>query len=961
VPGRTDRQLPGSLVVPGFTRHVIRLRFTRPARFRFFHGGVLMGLLCNVLRDHLPPGLIPVVCEMGRVRYEPGQAYHVGVTRVGGGLPGIEEIAAGVDRVGAARPPAGPLPSLGGNFRVEGTVELPPPDLESQVASLLELDRFTVRFVSPFRQRLPRADERKGRTLMGDGQFDLPHFLKRLYNRVFLLNHGRWPDGDERVVHPAIPAPCHASDLRMLQLDAPVKGQPGGDPDAPEGKTPGGFLGRITAAGVPPEWLPIVVAGQYLHAGSKVHYGFGRYIVEEALSSAADGYQAAETLLQRAAAPAALEDACRHVLDHTTSAGIDGVTPEAFDIAAGRLLSEISRSLLDGSYRPRPLLGIVGAAKPGKLRPLTIPTLADRVAQRAAANVLGEAVDTLLEDASFAYRKGLSRSRAAGAVQEAYERGFRWVLDADIADFFDSVPWQTVEDKLDALYPSEPLVRLLMAWVRAPVVFDGRTVERAQGLPQGAVVSPLLANLYLDELDEELLGRDYRLVRYADDFVVLCRDVDEARRAKNDAEVALRRLGLALNFDKTEITTFEHGFTYLGYLFCRSLVLERRKRDEGAGAEVSEDWVPQASWLARVPFDRVRALASLKGAAEAAVEVVGLDATPEIPEPERFPLYVTDPGARLSARGESLVVEGPGSTKSAFPVTEISHLVLIGRTRATVPLLRRLAVGGVPTFLCRATGELEATVAAAGEEWPLWRRQAIAASDATLRLGFARAVVAAKLHNAATLAVRFRFADASTVSGRLRDLERSCLDQNEPDALRGLEGRGAAIFFAAFGRSLPGGWVFARRRRRPPPDPVNAMLSFGYTMLYHHISTALRAGGLDPRVGLFHAEKGAYHALACDLQEELRWLVDGYVWAAIRRRRVQSGDFRRVEGPGACLMTTEARRRFIAGFEERLLTTFTPAGGSPTTYRGYMARQAVQVRDLVTGRSPGYEPFRLRA
>lgn len=950
---------------PPVSRHLIRLRFTRPAHFKFFHGGVLMGVLAKVLRRHLPDGVIPVVCEMGRVRYEPGDPYHLGLTLVGAERARLPDIAEGLHRIGVRTPGSGPLPTLGGNFEVEGVTELPTPNATELAAALADRDELTLRFVSPLRVPRPRSAEERGGTLMSGASFDLGHLLKRLFNRLFLLANGRWPDGKEREGYPAIPADCVASDLRLLRLDVPLQGTPGGDPDAPGGKTSGGFVGRVTAVGVPPAWHPALVYGQYVHVGKAAHYGLGRYLVEEATPMAADPFQPATPLLAKVADPAVLEEASRHVVAGSVAAGIDGITPEAFQIAAGRLLDGLSHSLCEGAYEPRPLLGIVGTAKPGKLRPLAIPTVTDRVAQRAAVMVLGEAVDSLLEEASFAYRKGLSRSRAAVAIQGAYQQGFRWVLDADIADFFDCVPWQALEDKLEALLPGEPLVHLLMRWVRAPVVFDGRTLERSMGLPQGAVVSPLLANLYLDELDEELLGGNFRLVRYADDFLVLCRDRDEALAAKGACEAALARLGLALREAKTSVTSFEHGFTYLGYLFCRSLVLERERGAAGeAPGPPAESWVPARSWLAQVPFRRVRELvAGGGGTPRPAVALVPLDATPAVDEPERFPLYVVDPATSLHARGGALVIEREGlpAGGAAIPFTELSHLVLVGRTRATVPLLRRLAVAGVPTYLCRASGELEAVVAASGEEWPLWRAQARLADDDGARLAFARAVVAAKLHNAATLAVRFKLEDAATVAARLRDLERSCLDQDAVESLRGLEGRGAAVFFAALGRSLPAGWHFERRARRPPPDPVNAMLSFGYTLLYHHLSTALRAVGLDPRVGLFHQEKGAYHALACDLQEELRWLADAHLWGLISRRRIAPTDFRRVGDGGACLMSTATRQMFITSFEERLLTSFTPPDARPTTYRGFMARQAGQVRDLALGRLAAYEPFRLHA
>ena len=130
----------------------------------------------------------------------------------------------------------------------------------------------------------------------------------------------------------------------------------------------------------------------------------------------------------------------------------------------------------------------------------------------------------------YAYRRGFSRQGAARAIEQAYAEGYRYVLDADIRAFFDRVDWTILFAKLEALYPDEPLVELLRAWIEAPVLFDGRHIERHCGLPQGSPVSPLLANLYLDTFDEELLDQDFRLVRFADDFVVLAKDPESRWR-----------------------------------------------------------------------------------------------------------------------------------------------------------------------------------------------------------------------------------------------------------------------------------------------------------------------------------------------------------------------------------------------------------------------------------------------
>jgi CRISPR-associated protein Cas1 len=608
------------------------------------------------------------------------------------------------------------------------------------------------------------------------------------------------------------------------------------------------------------------------------------------------------------------------------------------------------------------------------VRPLAIPTVRDRVAQRAVAEALSPAIDTLLDDSSYAYRKGFSRAGAARAVERAYAEGYRFVLDADIEDFFDSVPWSRLFEKLAALFPLDPpLLRLLAAWVKAPVVFDGRTLDRTRlrrGLPQGAAVSPLLANLYLDELDEELTREGFRLVRYADNFVVLARDVAEARKAREAAQEALAGLGLALNDEKTALRSLDAGFTYLGYLFVRSLVLEPPPPPEEASGPprplLPED-VPAASWIAQVPLLRLRELIAEGGTGRRRrrVRAVPLAASPPGALPATRPLYVASPDARLRLDRGSLVIERGGGEPRRLPLHELSHAVFFGPVRLTVPLLVSLAEAGVPSFFCHRSGELRAVFSPHGSatDWPLWMAQARCADDETARLRFAREIVAAKLHNQATLAVRFGWHGCDKLAQDLRDLEQRTANPDSLEGLLGLEGRGSALYFAALAGSLPPHWAFRGRQRHPAPDPVNALLSFGYTLLHHHLASALVAAGLNPRIGLFHRERGTHCALASDLQEELRWLVEAEVWDQLSRSRVKPEDFTLpAAGSGSCWMSHELRNRYLADLERRLNGGFTPEGyDEPTTYRLFLADQARQVAQLVRGERSLYRPLRLHA
>lgn len=965
-----------------FQRYLIRLRLTRPVRFHFNHGGVLMGLLCRALGTHdLPAGVVPFACESGRVEFAPGEPYHVGLTLAGDARRLADEgrLREALSRVGAQALGRGwATPRLAGNFGVEAVETLPPPDVSAEAERLRGHNQLTLRFLSPLRVSRPDALKSKGAGFLNQDCFPPALFLERLALRLFLLARGRYPDQGERdELLKTLPEPALSAEQRhLLWLDIPLEGGAEKRDVRPKGYTVGGVVGELTLAGVPEGWLAPLALGQYLHVGEKTHYGLGRYAVAESASPGSDPFRPSRTAFERMQDAALLQASLEHVLSNSKARGADGVAPDDYagfeDISAGQLADELK----SGAYRPAPLLGFVAPKPGGRVRPLVVPAVRDRAAQRAACLLLGPAVETILEDCSYAYRKGFSRAGAARAVERAYDDGYRYVLDADIESFFDAVEWGRLFAKLRALFPFEPLTALIEEWVTAAVVFEGATLRRDRGLPQGIAVAPLLANLYLDELDEELLGRAYRLVRYGDDFVVLCRDLETARRAREDVRRKLQEMGLLLSEEKTLIRTFDEGFDYLGYLFCRALVLERRPEEKTFGGELDPRSIPASSWLARVPFERVRSLVRRQaeggGGAVSAVSlnpnggaVIPLTSTPPqavaTGDTESKPLYVTSFDTALRREGETLTVSRPGDDPVSVPIRSVSHVVCYGGARITVPLLLALGGRGVPVYFCRSTGELKGAFGPPPADWPLWMAQARVASDETARVRFAREVVAAKLHNYAALAVRFKLARSAEVADGLRALERECVNKTTLESLNGVEGRGAAFYFGAARETLAPEWGFAGRRTLPPPDPFNAMLSFGYTLLYQHLSTALVVAGLNPRVGLYHAEHGAYHALASDMQEEFRHLVDAQVWAMINRGEVKPADFYASEdGRYPSLMSRELRRKFISNFERRLASEFTPAGGGRVSYRAFMESQARQLKAWVSGLVALYRPLRTR-
>ena len=284
------------------------------------------------------------------------------------------------------------------------------------------------------------------------------------------------------------------------------------------------------------------------------------------------------TLLRKALATTQLRAAFDRVHDNNGQPGVDGVTVGDFGVQVGLELHTLQAEVLGGHYQPHPLKRL-WLSRPDKApRPIGIPTVRDRVLQTAVAQVINPLLEAEFEECSFAYRQGRSVRMAVERIGVLQRQGFHWVVEADIERFFDRIPHRRLLDELRAVVKDEDLIALVGQWLIAPVQDGSRLLPVTLGVAQGSPLSPLLANLYLDHLDEALLDDNFVLVRYADDFIVLAKSRDRAEAAVELSGAVLHDLGLKLNPLKTRVVNFDTGFQFLGWNFVRSLAVPVRRR-----------------------------------------------------------------------------------------------------------------------------------------------------------------------------------------------------------------------------------------------------------------------------------------------------------------------------------------------------------------------------------------------
>jgi len=239
--------------------------------------------------------------------------------------------------------------------------------------------------------------------------------------------------------------------------------------------------------------------------------------------------------------------------------GADGVTLRRFAERASRQIPALLERVAASTYRAFPLLKIVVEKKAGsaETRTLLVPTVADRVLQTAVARLLSRSFEEEFLECSYGYRPGRSVDRAIARIRKCREMGYVHVVDADIESFFDRVDQDLLLTRLAERHPSEAVMGLVRQWVRARV-WDGRRVYRiGLGVPQGSPISPLLANFFLEEFDRVLEQSGRKLVRYADDFLILARTREDADDALRQTASLLARDNLELKEAKTRVADFE--------------------------------------------------------------------------------------------------------------------------------------------------------------------------------------------------------------------------------------------------------------------------------------------------------------------------------------------------------------------------------------------------------------------
>ena len=287
------------------------------------------------------------------------------------------------------------------------------------------------------------------------------------------------------------------------------------------------------------------------------------------------------TLIDKVYSPKTLKEAVQQVTARKRAPGIDGQTPQAVRQRWEKEIEEVGRLLREGKYQPRPVKRVwIEKAGSRDKRPLGIPTVRDRVVQSALLYVIEPIFEAGFAEHSYGFRPRRSARQAVERVETLLDEERYWVVDADIKGYFDNIPQDQLLERVSEKIADSKVMEMIERFLKQGVMESAKEWRPTEmGTPQGAVLSPLLANIYLDALDHEMAEQGQEMVRYADDLVVLCRSEEEAQSVLGRIEQWMKEAGLSLHSEKTKIVDARErgGFEFLGWHFERGYKWPREK------------------------------------------------------------------------------------------------------------------------------------------------------------------------------------------------------------------------------------------------------------------------------------------------------------------------------------------------------------------------------------------------
>jgi len=680
-----------------------------------------------------------------------------------------------------------------------------------------------------------------------------------------------------------------------------------------------------------------------------------------------------------------LEKAFQKVCDNRGGAGIDGVSAQAFMRDLRRKLQKLILEVMTKQYRASPCK-VVGIPKSnGKTRYLAIPTIRDRILHTAFSQAFVPFFERHFEICSYGYRPRRNYLQAVHKIEKLRDQGYDYVLDADISNYFNNIPQSLLKIELQKYVKCKDLAELIftsfkqMQYHRKVRLFG---TAGNLGVPQGSPLSPVLANMYLDPLDEALMEKGYKIIRYADDFVVLCQTLGDASKALALTNKILSELKLQINAEKTRVTDFDSGFVFLGHFFIGNLVQKLASTDKQLH-ESSWQWDGQ-NYVAEnqkhafsgepieqdhdsINTNHAQLQQHILACEELNEETNTKQSTANLNlnlSNKLRTLYLFKQGSVVHKVAGKIEVRHGGDILQKIPITQLDSIMCFGAIHLTRAVMIESFQNAMPIVLLSQGGCYQGILKPDIAMDKTLHSQQLRSHQKPLPI--AKLLIDAKLQNSITTLRRYlRYHDAVTETlekqlntlTKLRKRSAFCKTLN---SLRGIEGGSARIYFSVLQSIIPKDWNFKTRNRQPPQDPVNALLSLGYTVLFNNIYAFVMLREMVMEYGYLHAHYHKQPALALDMMEPFRTtIVDAVVLKLIKNNIINPNDFHYKKQ--ACLLTSKAKKVFITALEKQLSKQLNyDALNIKTDYRRIMDLQILLLKQSLLNDKIIFQPFKIR-